>query len=89
MPDDKPKLIPIDGGRISEKPRAGKRESLTDSEQITCGPCLAAHGVETSSVVAVTIAPRRDARGNLTSGRKIWACAYCLARGEITELAEQ
>jgi hypothetical protein len=37
-------------------------------------------------VVKVVVASLRSPNGKKTGGTKIWACAYCLARGVITEL---
>jgi hypothetical protein len=81
----KPPLGVIDGGRKAGS-RPWRRRALDQDEQVTCHRCEAVHGVATSVVVKVVLSPRRSPRGSKSGGRSIWACAYCLARGEITEL---
>ena len=84
LPDDKPPLRAIPGSGSGRKPWS--RTGLDQSEQVTCWKCEVLRGVATSAVVKVTIAPRRAPTGRKTGGTDVWACAYCLARGEITEL---
>jgi hypothetical protein len=78
------KLTSIDGGR--KTPRAGRRRSLSESEQVYCWRCLKDTGVETSAVMRVRVAPRRAPDGKITGGTEEWCCAHCLTRGIITEL---
>ncbi len=83
---DKPTII--EGGRTTDKKRAGKRLSLSDHEQIYCWRCEKFHGVASSAAIEITIAPRRKPDGSLTGGTKRWVCVYCLGRGKITELSK-
>lgn len=86
MADEAAKLRLVPGDRPEGRPRAGRRTGLDQSEQVTCWRCHTDTGVETSAVVSVVIAPRRKPDGTKTGGTKAWACAFCLARGHITEL---
>lgn len=83
---DRSHLTTIDGDRPTDKPRAGKRRSIGDDEQVTCWQCLKDIRLETSAVVEVVVAPRRSPENKKTGGTKQWACAHCLARGKVTTL---
>lgn len=84
---DRSHLSTVDGGKPDDaKPRAWRRTSLDDAEQVVCWQCKADTGVETSATVEVTLAPRRRPDGKKTGGTKIQACAHCLARGKVTKL---
>lgn len=85
MPEKAPPLRAVTGGRTTARPRAGARRTLASDEQVTCWNCEPL-GIATSAVVKVTLAPRRTPQGRKTGGTDVWACAHCLARGEITEL---
>lgn len=83
---DRSHLTVHDGDRPGDKPRRVRRRNLRQSEQVTCSRCLRDTGVETSAVVEITLAPRRDPDGKPTDGTRVHVCAHCLARGVITEL---
>ncbi|MEJ8571252.1 hypothetical protein [Microbaculum marinum] len=69
-------------------PKPWRRRALDETEQITCARCEKVRGVASSAVVPVTLGPRRSPAGKKVGGRKIWACAICLATdGEVVELA--
>jgi hypothetical protein len=74
----------IPGGGSGPKP--WRRKSLADPEQVTCWRCEYVDSAITSAVVKVCCAPLRTPDGKKTGGTDLWVCAYCLARGVITEL---
>ena len=71
------KLHPLAGGRPAGAPRAGKRRSLGEPEQMTCSRCLVERGVETSVFRRVVIAPQREPSGKIIGGTEAWACDVC------------
>lgn len=83
---DRSHLKSVRGERPADLPRAGKRKSIEEDEQITCWQCLEDTGIETSAIVEITVAPRRTPNGKATGGTKAHVCAHCLARGKITKL---
>ena len=83
---DRSHLNVVDGDRLADKPRAGRRRGLDEDEQVTCYQCLVDIGIETSAVVEVVVAPRRSPQNKRTDGTKQWVCAHCLARGKVTKL---
>ena len=82
MDEKQNKLEVIEGGG---EPKAWRRRRLKDSEQVTCWQCKADIGIETSAVVKVTIAARRKDLKKV-GGKSVWACAFCLGRGKLTQL---
>ncbi|MBX3490895.1 hypothetical protein [Parvibaculum sp.] len=83
---DRSHLTKVDGGRQAGKPRAGRRRSLTEDEQVTCWQCAKDTGIETSVAVEVILAPRRRPDGKRSGGTKALVCGLCLARGKVTRL---
>jgi hypothetical protein len=59
---DRP-LTVITGDRKTREPRAGRRRTLEQNEQITCWRCENDIGIATSMAVRVVLAPRRTPLG--------------------------
>ncbi len=79
-----PELSSTDGDGKGAKP--WRRQSLDESEQVTCWRCEQEIGIATSAVIEVTLAPRRAPNGKKVGGTKVWACVFCMSRGKMTEL---
>ena len=67
----------IEGGRRSREPRAGRRRSLNQSEQVTCWKCENERGIATSRFRKAVLCPRRDPDGKIRGGTQVWVCDYC------------
>jgi hypothetical protein len=67
----------IEGSRRSREPRAGRRRSLDQSEQVTCWKCENERGIATSRFRKAVICPRRDPDGKIRGGTQVWVCDYC------------
>lgn len=67
--------------------RPWRRRSLEATEQVTCWRCEDVTGVASSATIELRLSPRRKGT-KVVGGTRIVACALCLARGEITELAK-
>lgn len=66
----------IEGGAGRPK----RRHRLWDG----CQVCEADIGVRSRTLVRTIQSPEVDARGQIVGGRKVLACAMCLARGKLT-----
>jgi hypothetical protein len=67
----------IEGSRRSREPRAGRRRSLSQSEQVTCWKCENERGIATSRFRKAVLCPRRDPDGKIRGGTQVWVCDYC------------
>lgn len=84
---DRSHLTAVEGDIPHDAPAVPwRRQSLAESEQVTCWQCKKDIGIATSAVIEVTVAPRRTPRNTKAGGTKQWACAHCLARGKVTKL---
>lgn len=84
---DRSHLAVVEGAVPADKPRKGyRRTGLDQDEQVTCWQCELDTGIATSMVTEVTLAPRRSPAGKKVGGTKAWVCAYCIARGKVTQL---
>lgn len=75
MTDDRLRVIP--GDRIAKLPRAGRRKSLDQCEQVTCSHCERDTGIPTSRFRKAIVAPRRRPDGRWYGGTQVWVCDYC------------
>lgn len=66
----------IEGG--ATKPKRQRR--LWDG----CGTCEVDIGVRSRTLVRAVQSPEVDSSGKIVGGRKVLACAMCLARGKFT-----
>lgn len=80
---DKPDLRAIEGGN---KPKPYARREKRDLEQVVCRVCEADVGVATSMAIKARSCPMSPGLGKITRGTDAWICAYCLARGKVTEM---
>ena len=67
----------IEGSRRSREPRAGRRRSLSQSEQVRCWNCENERGIATSRFRKAVLCPRRDPDGKIRGGTQVWVCDYC------------
>lgn len=79
-------LRALNGGRCG--PRSARRNSFSESEQITCAKCKERDGVETSAMMIVRTTPRRDENGVISHWRDVAVCAFCFVKGEWIEFGE-
>ena len=68
----------INGDRKSKLPRAGRRKSLADSEQVTCWKCEN-NGIPTSRFRKATVARDVDLTANFMAARRC-GCAIIVGR---------
>lgn len=70
----------VEGGRPEPRKRAHR---LWDG----CAQCEIDIGVRSRAILDIRTGPEVTAKGDLVGGRKVKACAMCLARGKLTALS--
>lgn len=71
----------IPGGQPDKPKRTRKARVLTPWE---CRVCDVDIGVRTRSLVKVRDQAMQDGQLNISGGRDVWVCAFCLSRGKHT-----